>query len=84
MANGNGKKIPIVYLVYLHRFNHYAFKQKLSLGQARSILTFYFRIPHQRVTTVIGEMQEHGLLNIEGQRFVVLEENCKQLIANLI
>jgi hypothetical protein len=81
MNNSNGKNIPIVYLIYLHKFNRISFKNKLEVGKARTILTWLFRIPPNKVRNVFDEMEQHSLIKIQpgGQYLMIGESWCNFL-----
>lgn len=45
---------------------------KISLGRARSILGLIFRMRREVISTIFAEMQQLGMIAINGQRFIIV------------
>lgn len=68
-------KILTPHKIYLERIKKECCRRQIGLARARCILGIVFRIPKQNIATVFAEMQQMGLIMINGQRFVhVLED----------
>ncbi len=65
-------KIPTVYQIIVERMYINSFKGRLSLAKAKNILGFIFRMPECKKSRIMKELQDMGLLEINGQRFVQL------------
>lgn len=63
-------KIPIMYQLLLDRLKEYSYAGMLPLRKARYVLSNIYRVPKQKLASVLGEMHRMGLIKINGQRFV--------------
>lgn len=65
-------KVPIVYLIFLQRFSAMSFNDMIEVHRARRLLTMTHHIPRDKVSTVLREMKELGLIESNGQRHIKL------------
>ena len=72
------KKVPIQYRVIAERIKQEADRTgEVSLGRARLILRYIFRVPKELASPVFAEMQDYGLIVIRGTKFVkFVDEEC--------
>ncbi len=75
-------KIAIPYEVIRDRLEQQSFKGRLSKGDASQTLTFIFRMPRQKITSIFAEMCELDLIRFEKNtagRFILLDwENVEE------
>ncbi len=62
-------KIPRAYLIFLDRLKDKSICGVLPLSRARWVMKIIFRIPNEKVGSILGEMHRMGLIRINGQRF---------------
>ena len=55
---------PTIYRVIVKRFARDSFNGKISIGKARFIMKFIYRVPRQEVRHVFREMEEFGLIKL--------------------
>ena len=55
---------PILYQVIINRLKLNSFRDVLPTGKVRRVLTMIYKMPSNRVTSIITEMRDYGLIEI--------------------
>lgn len=50
-----------------------SYKGRIETGKVRTILTYFFRIPHQCVQSIYRELKEMGLIEFENHRIIIVK-----------
>lgn len=71
-------KIPVVYQVIVEKIEVLSFKGRIDTGEVRKTLRKVFRMPRQKITTILKEMQDLDLIKFEtekGGRHILIKKN---------
>ncbi len=63
-------KTPILYQEISHKLQEKADMGEIALGEARRIMTYIFRVPKQKVSSIFTEMETMGIIKIVNCRYI--------------
>lgn len=67
-------KIPIIHEIITRRLYQDSFCGKLSKSRARFLLRVIYRMPAQRINSIISEMEELNLVKIADIKTIIVAE----------
>lgn len=64
-------KVPTPYKIFLKKINQFSdIQNRVPTETARKVLSWRFRMPPNKVGTILHEMYELGLIDLANHRFI--------------